>query len=855
MSYSFTVVLAGNPNCGKTVVFNALTGSRQNVGNWPGVTVDKKYGYFQHQSYQIQVVDLPGVYSTSMTSDEGSIDEKIACNYLFSGEADVIINVIDGSNLERNLYLTIQLLEMNIPVILAVNMIDIVKQRGLMLDLKQLNKRLGCPVVGLVALKNKGIEVLKDSIIKLKKKTEYRLFVLSLPVQINQSVHFLKQVMAIDDTRYAQWLALRLLEGDYFVKTLIDYSVLKIVEHEIRAIETKLGEEPDVLIADARYTLANQLAQAVTELIKTPRQSLTQWIDCVVLNRFFGIPIFFSVMYVMFLFSINISGAFQNFFDISSSTIFVDGLTHLLMSCRFPVWLTALLGSGIGKGINTTITFAPVIGGMFLFLAFLEDSGYMARVSFIMDRFMQTLGLPGKSFMPMIVGFGCNVPAVMGTRTLENRRDRMLTMMMIPFMSCSARLAIFSVFTSAFFYQGGATIIFVLYVLGILVAVLTGLILRKTVLSGKSASLVMELPPYRLPRLNSLWRYMWHRLKNFLFRAGRYIIPICAIIGVLNSVTVTGKLVQNTDQKSLLSLIGRIVTPVFSPLGLKKENWPATVGLTTGVLAKEVVIGTLNTLYSEQEGYLIPQLTPRFSFCRGFCDAIKSVPKNLSQLGKAFKNPITASAAVFHDMNATTYGMMYQQFGGKKAAFSYLLFILLYFPCVSTMAVIRREVGKYWALFSMLWSTGLAYALSVLCYQWLTVVDHVELTLIWSFVLLTGLAAVMITLRQYALRDQKSFPSSVVLSGEGNDCWKRLFESTRGEFLMLLPIKAFLKERRFANLQELALHFCKQPEIMRCLLAYWIRKGKVRFQEKPIGCGTKCQCCHPQFVEIYQWIE
>ena len=854
MNYGFTIALAGNPNCGKTVVFNALTGSRQNVGNWPGVTVDKKYGYFQHQGYQIQVVDLPGVYSTSVTSDEGSVDEKIACNYLLSGEADVIVDVIDGSNLERNLYLTLQLLEMNIPIILVVNMIDIVKQRGLMLDLKQLNKQLGCPVVGLVALKNKGIEVLKDSIIKLKKKTEYKLFVLSLPVQINQSVHLLKKGMAIDDACYAQWLALRLLEGDYFVKTIIDYSVLKIVEREILAIETKLGEEPDVLIADARYTLANQLAKSVTELIKTPRQSLTQWIDRIVLNRFFGIPIFFAVMYVMFLFAINIGGAFQNFFDISSSTIFVDGLTHLLMSCRSPVWLTALLGSGIGKGINTTITFAPVIGGMFLFLAFLEDSGYMARVAFVMDRFMQTLGLPGKSFMPMIIGFGCNVPAVMGTRTLENRRDRMLTMMMIPFMSCSARLAIFSVFTSAFFCQGGATIIFVLYVLGILVAILTGLILRKTVLSGKSASLVMELPPYRLPRLNSLWRYMWHRLKNFLWRAGRYIIPICAIIGVLNSVTVTGKLVQDTDQQSLLSLIGRIVMPVFSPLGLKKENWPATVGLTTGILAKEVVIGTLNTLYSEQEGHLIPQLVPRFSFYRGFFDAIKSVPKNLSQLGKAFKNPVTASEA-FNDMNSTAYGMMYQKFGGKKAAFAYLLFILLYFPCVSTMAVIRREVGKYWALFSTLWSTGLAYALSVLCYQWLTVVDHVQLTLIWSAILLTSLAAVIIILRQYALRDQQSFSLPVVLAGDGNDCWERLFESKREEFLMLLPIKAFLKERRFANLQELALHFCKQPETMRCLLAYWIRKGKVRFKEKPIDCGIKCQCCQPKFVEIYQWVE
>ncbi|WP_032074781.1 Fe(2+) transporter permease subunit FeoB [Coxiella burnetii] len=780
MDNDFIIALGGNPNCGKTVVFNALTGSRQRVGNWPGVTVDKKYGYFQHQGYKVKVVDLPGTYSTSVTSEAGAIDEKIACGYLLSDEADIIVNVIDGSNLERNLYLTLQLLEMNIPTILAVNMMDIVKQRGLVLDLKQLSKRLGCPVVGLVARQNKGIEALKDGILKIKEKAdrsaqnaprtsarEARLgsrlrgndvgrFILPLPAEIDQAVRLLTQVMTIDDACHAKWLALRLLEGDHFAKTLVDQSVLKLAEREILAIEAKLGEEPDILIADARYVFVNQLARAVTQLVKTPRQTLTQWIDRIVLNRFLGIPIFFAVMYFMFLFAINIGGAFQGFFDISSTTIFVDGLAHLLTSWHFPVWLTAILASGIGKGINTTITFAPVIGGMFLFLAFLEDSGYMARAAFVMDRFMQTLGLPGKSFVPMIVGFGCNVPAVMGARTLENRRDRVLTVMMMPFMSCGARLAIFALFASAFFPQGGATIIFLLYLAGISVAVLSGLVLRRTVLPGKPAPLVMELPPYHIPRFSSLWRHMWQRLKNFLFRAGRYIIPICVLIGVLNSVTVTGKLVGGASQHSLLSAVGRLVTPLFSPLGVKKDNWPATVGLTTGILAKEVVVGTLNTLYSEQ-GNLTQQSASQFNFWGGLREAVESVPQNLSQLGDAFKNPVAASEAP-HDMNKTAYGIMYKQFGGKKAAFAYLLFILLYFPCVSTMAAMRREVGKRWALFSVLWSTGLAYALAVMCYQWLTVVEHPALTLIWSAVLVTALITAIVSLRQYASRDQKTSP-------------------------------------------------------------------------------------------------
>lgn len=747
MSQDMTIVLAGNPNCGKTAVFNALTRSRQQVGNWPGVTVDKKYGYFQHRETRVKVVDLPGVYSTSVTSEEGTIDEKIACQYLLSGEADVIVNVIDGSNLERNLYLTLQLLEMSIPTILAVNMMDIVKQHGLEINLKQLSNLLNCPVVSLIARQNKGIDSLKDIIVIIKKDMLHQ-FALPLPIEIKKVTHLLSQIMPIDSAPRAEWLALRLLEDDHFAKQAVGQSVLKVVGREIQSIETKLNEEPDVLIADARYLFVNQTVNQVTRLIKTPRQSWTQWIDHIILNRFLGIPIFFGVMYLMFLFAINIGGAFQGFFNISSDIIFVDGLAHLLISWHCPVWLTVILVSGIGKGINTTITFAPIIGGMFLFLAFLEDSGYMTRAAFVMDRFMRALGLPGKSFVPMIVGFGCNVPAVMGARTLENRRDRVLTIMMMPFMSCGARLAIFAVFASAFFQKCGAIIIFGLYSIGILVAVLSGLVLRKTVLPGKPAPLVMELPPYHIPLVGSLWRHMWQRSKNFLFRAGRYIIPVCVIIGVLNSVTVKGKLSQEPDQQSLLSAVGRAVTPIFSPLGIKQENWPATVGLTTGILAKEVLVGTLNSLYSEQ-GHLIQQAASQFNFWGGLADAVKSIPENLSELGDAFKNPISANEAP-HEMNKTAYGVMYQQFdSGGVAAFAYLLFILLYFPCVSTMAAMRREVGKQWALFSVLWSTGLAYALAVICYQLLTIAHHPWATLCWSVLLLAALTIAVVLLRRY----------------------------------------------------------------------------------------------------------
>ncbi|PMB54661.1 Fe(2+) transporter permease subunit FeoB [Coxiella endosymbiont of Rhipicephalus microplus] len=748
MTKNFTVVLAGNPNCGKTVVFNALTGSSQGVGNWPGVTIDKKYGFFEHQGSRVKVVDLPGIYSTNVTSD--AVDEKIACQYLLSNKANVIINVIDGSNLERNLYLTLQLLEMNIPVILAINMMDIVKQRGLNLDLKELSKLLDSLVVSLIAYQNQGINSLKDSILKLKNSPYTSKVCLPLPVEINKAAHLLTQVVSFDNSPLIRWLVLRLLEDDYLAKQMVNESVLKFAKQQIDFIKIKLNEEPDILIAEARYIFINQIAEQVTQLTRTSRQSVTQWIDAIVLNRFLGIPIFFGIMYLIFLFTINIGGAFQSFFDITTTTIFVDGLMHLLMSWHFSVWVSAIVASGVGKGINTTMTFVPIIGGMFLCLAFLEDSGYMARAAFVMDRFMRVLGLPGKSFIPMIVGFGCNVPGVMGARTLENQRDRVLTVVMIPFMSCGARLTIFSVFTSAFFPKGGATIIFICYLIGILIAILSGLVLRKTILPGKPAPLVMELPSYHIPQLNSLCRYIWQRLKNFLFRSGRYIIPICLIISVLNSITLTGKLVQDTKQQSLLSAIGRIITPVFAPLGVKNNNWPATVALSTGILVKEVVVGTLNTLYSEQGNHLSEQAHSEFNFGKGLRDAVISIPQNLSHLGNAFKNPILANERP-HEMNTTAYGIMYKQFGGKAAAFSYLLFVLLYFPCVSTMTVMRREIGKRWTLFSILWGTGLSYVLAVICYQVLTVFNHPWTTLVWSASLLIALATVFIRLRACAL--------------------------------------------------------------------------------------------------------
>jgi len=750
MSNEITVALAGNPNSGKTALFNVLTGSRQRVGNWPGVTVDRKSGFYQIDQQTIQVVDLPGTYSTSVTQ-ESSIDETIACEYLLSKEADVLINVLDGANLERNLYLTLQLLEMKIPMILAVNMMDIVASRGLQLDLKQLAKLTGCVVVPIIASQGKGIKELKTKILEVATTSTIANFNLCLPKILQDSIHSLAQSIQ-HPTISATWLAQRLLENDCYVIKQVEIKIQNQAVIQMRHIESVLGEEPDILIADARYTLANQIADQITKIIKTQRQNVTELLDKVVLNRFLGIPIFLGVMYLMFLFAINIGGAFQDFFDIASSTIFVNGFAHVLQLWHSPIWLTALLSNGLGKGINTVVTFAPIIGSMFLFLALLEDCGYMARAAFVMDRFMQALGLPGKSFVPMIVGFGCNVPAVMGARTLSNPRDRILTIMMMPFMSCGARLAIFSVFATAFFPHGGAEVIFLLYLLGILIAILSGLVLRKTMLPGKPAALIMELPPYHVPHMGSLIRSAWHRLKNFVVRAGKYIIPICVLIGVLNSVSINGRLAEEGSQHSLLASVGRLVTPVFAPMGINQNNWPATVGLATGILAKEVVVGTLNSLYNNMAAVRTQQTT--FNFWGGLKDAVKSIPENLANLGSAFKNPIVANEPP-HDMSKSAYGVMYERFDGKVGAFAYLLFVLLYFPCISTMAAIRRELNGRWAYFSMFWSTGMAYALAVICYQLLTVFSHPISSLIWSGSMILALLIAVIALR-IAAKDTKA---------------------------------------------------------------------------------------------------
>jgi ferrous iron transport protein B len=725
------IILAGNPNSGKTTLFNVLTGDNQRVGNWPGVTVKKKSGSFLAQNHSIEVTDLPGIYSVTELAGS-SPDEKIATHALKSLPSELIINIVDACHLERHLYLTSQLLELEKPMIVVLTMMDIAEQRGISINIEALAKQLNCQVIPIQAHKKIGLEALISAIVERGAASERNCqqpLALDLPLEIQKKLIDFRDFFIKNHnmgTAEAIYSSYRMMEGDH------------LLDKEFYTAHA--GEEDDIILADARYKKIHSMVSNVQKKRSDASEHFTAKLDKLMLHRYFALPIFFGMMYLMFLFAINVGGAFQDFFDISTDTIFVKSTAWLLDQIQAPHWVTALVANGIGKGINTTLTFIPVIASMFFFLALLESSGYMARAAFVVDKLMRILGLPGKSFVPMIVGFGCNVPSIMAARTLDSERDRLLTILMSPFMSCSARLAIYAVFVAAFFPTGGQNIVFALYLTGIIIAVLTGLLLRRTTLKGQASPLILELPAYHKPSLRRLFKDTGFRLRYFVTRASRMIIPICILLGGLNALTITGDISNSeANAQSVLSLIGQWATPLFSPMGITQDNWPATVGLLTGMLAKEVVVGSLNSLYSQMDQVGQFQAA-NFDFLGSLKMAFLSIPQNLSQLGDALLNPILASAPQ-NEVSQAVYGTMFKKFDGQAGAFAYLLFILLYIPCVSTMAAIRQEANSKWMWFSIAWALFVAYALAVLFYQWARFSMHPEQSLIWT--LLLGLVLVL----------------------------------------------------------------------------------------------------------------
>lgn len=763
------IALIGNPNCGKTTLFNALTGANQRTGNWPGVTVDRKEGRFQVNGEDITLVDLPGVYSLDVEEGETGMDELVARDYLLSGEADLVINIVDASNLERNLYLTTQIMEMRLPMLIALNMMDVAKTRGILVNPQLLSVRMDAIVVPISAVKGEGIGELKQKIGELVSNISHTAAYVAYPAVIEEALNEI--VAYIDDHSSKRiveprWTALNLLQyEDRIAPELRSQELLSIIVKHRRQIHQVLGEDLDILIADTRYGFIQQVTQGATQRTGQINDTMSDRLDRIVLDRWWGIPIFLGVMYLMFLFTINVSDAFIDFFDLTAQTIFVDGFAQVLQTIHTPGWLIALLADGAGGGVQTVTTFIPVIGFMFLFLSILEDSGYMARAAFVMDRLMRLVGLPGKSFVPMLVGFGCNVPAIMATRTLENSRDRLMTIMMNPFMSCGARLPVYALFAAAFFPIGGQNIVFGLYILGILAAILTGLVMKKTLLKGEVSHFIMELPPYHLPRLKGVLIRTWERLQAFLWKAGRVIVLMVMILGLLNSVSFDGSFGNQDSERSVLSATSKAVTPIFSPMGLEPENWPATVGIFTGVFAKEAMVGTLNSIYSQLAGEDNPNkgaAVAKFDFWRQIHRAIATIPANLAQLPNQLLDPLglnigdlqdQKTAAEKQEVDLGIFGAMVKRFDGQAGAFAYLLFVLLYFPCVSATSAVYRETNAGWTAFIAFWTTGMAYIVATSFYQIATFSRHPGFSLFW--IVLMGLTVVGVLFILKNLRPRK----------------------------------------------------------------------------------------------------
>ncbi|MCB1889460.1 MAG: Fe(2+) transporter permease subunit FeoB [Rhodocyclaceae bacterium] len=755
------LALIGNPNCGKTTLFNALTGARQQVGNWPGVTVERKAGAYRHRGERVEVIDLPGTYSLDVVDAEISLDEKIARDYLHSGDADLIVNVVDAANLERNLYLSIELAATGRPMVIVLNMIDVARRAGIEVDADGLARRFGCPVLAVCAARGLGIASLRDALEAATRQWPVPCVAIPYPPRLTTAIASLRALLAGDAGATGcrpDWLATRLLEGDDLARAMVG----EPVRAELARLARGLGDDVDMWVADARYTLANQLAAETAHSRHELARQTTRRIDRVVLDRWLGVPVFLAAMYLMFVFTIHFGGAFVDFFDQTAGALLVDGLGRALSHLGAPDWLRLLLADGVGGGLQVVASFIPIIGCLYLALSVLEDSGYMARAAFVMDRLMRAAGLPGKAFVPLIVGFGCNVPAVMSTRTLEQRRDRLLTMTMVPFMSCGARLPVYVLFAAAFFPHQGQNAVFALYLIGIAIALATGLVLKRTLLRGDSAPFIMELPPYHLPTLSGVAIHSGRRLKDFIVGAGRVIVPMVTLIAVLNGITTDGRFDPDAGDRSVLAEVGRRISPAFAPMGLEADNWPAAVGILTGVLAKEAVVGTLDAAYqslSRSAEVGTDTTAPRLA--EQLRRALATIPQNLGEALGQWRDPLgvsvgplddPAAAAATRDVSGGTFDAMASRFDGAAGAFAYLLFILLYMPCTATLAAIRQEAGGTWSAFIAVWCTAIAYGAATLSYQLATWPAHPWRSSLDAALVMAGVGLTLLALRHHGRR-------------------------------------------------------------------------------------------------------
>lgn len=659
------IALAGNPNTGKTSLFNTLTGSYEYVGNWTGVTVEKKVGVLKNKRGNL--IDLPGIYSLNPLSR----DEGVATHYLLYDDTSIILNIVDASQLERNLYLTIQLLEYGKPLVMGLNMIDVAKGRGVEIDDKLLAERLGCTVVPIVARTGKGCDVLAGKLSEQEERVNAPL-VLDYGGNLEEAIARLTALLPADEKLPpGRWLALQFFEGNQLVKEMLtDYipsstleGLYKETEHAVQS-ETKAKSMAHHIRKVRGNYIQALLACCVNDVDKI-EYTLTDRIDNILTNKILGLPIFLLFAYLMFKLTFDwigtpISDALDGFI---TGTL-TDTLDGWLKAAGATEFIRALILQGIVAGVGGVIVFVPQIFILFFLISFIEDSGYMARVAMVMDKIMESIGLNGKAFIPMIIGFGCNVPGIMAARTIEQPKERLLTVILTPLMSCSARLTVYSLFVGAFFKQNQALIVLSLYLMGIILALTLAKLFSSTILKQQSSFFVIELPPYRIPQFRTLLKSTWEKGKGFVRKAGTFIFGGSVVIWLLTYAGPGGLNVEMN--KSFLAMIGGVLAPILHPLGF--GNWQAGAALLTGFLAKEVVVSTMNIIYAAPDLH-------------------------------------------------TLQGVM-ADFFTPLSAYSFLAFILLYVPCLATVAVIRKETGSAkWTWFSVIYALVIAYIVSIIIYQ------------------------------------------------------------------------------------------------------------------------------------------
>ena len=723
-SKTINVAFVGNPNCGKTTLFNFASGSKEHVGNYSGVTVDLKQAKFSQNSYTFNLTDLPGTYSLSAYSPE----ELYVRNFIIDETPDIIVNVVDASNLERNLYLTTQLIDMDVKVVCALNMYDELEKKGAKFDYEALGKMIGIPFVPTIGSKGKGIKELFDKVIEVyeDKSPVLRHIHINYGKGLEKSIRILQDVIRIDANKdflnkiSSRFLAIKLLENDKDAHLLIEKfangkEIFEVYKKQSSKLKQHLGEDPETLLTDARYGFIHGALKETYQEGEVDRRRKTKLIDNILTHKYWGYPVFLFFMWLMFQATFSIGQYPMDWIDTG-----VHWLSNFVSSSMPDGMLKDLLVDGIIGGVGSVIVFLPNILILFFFISLMEDTGYMARVAFIMDKIMHKVGLHGKSFIPLIMGFGCNVPAIMATRTLENRNDRILTILINPFMSCSARLPVYLIVIAAVFPDKAGWILFGLYMTGIALAAIFGIIFKKVLFKSKEAPFVMELPPYRKPTLRTTTIHMWHKGEQYLKKMGGVILLASILIWALGYfpqttnktkiyeqkiTAVQQKIAQTSNQEKLNALnqqleklildkesdrhsnsyigkIGRFIEPVMAPLGF---DWKMSVSVLTGIAAKEVVVSTMGVLYH----------------------ADKEADENSETLKTKLRNERYSSGDKKGELIFTPLVSM-----------SFLLFILIYFPCIAVVATVKKETGHWkWAAFLVGYTTMLAWLISFLTYQ------------------------------------------------------------------------------------------------------------------------------------------